>query len=294
MPQSATRDTIAYSVLSRYLPTLSHIITTASFCHIYRGAFDTSAAGGGTFSWEKKEISGSLFLAATSNPITGCEDYHLIILNRQSVNNFIWTLSSTESIEDDGEHLVLSHTSGFTPTPKAELQPGYDIDAFSCWGIWVFPNPSVGDERSRMLEAVMLCAKRAEENKKRPQPPQAQPQAPPPPAAAQAPPAPPLNTAPSALGGYSIMDQIFPQSQAQGVISAPSPSQYAPPVPVGLAGQQTFSPPYPTPQVMHQEMPVDNTGNHQGGNGGGGNGAGGDILGRLFENARQRGPVGGC
>jgi len=233
----------------------------------------TSSAG--SFSWEKKDISGSLFLAATVNTSSGREDYHLVILNRQSVNNFIWTLSSTESIEDDGEHLVLSHTSGFTPTPQSELQPGYNIDEYSCWGIWVFPNPSVLDERNKMLEAVMECAKLAEENSKHATAPQQQQQQQPSPPA-------PLDTAMGILAGYSIMDQIFPQSQ--GIVSAPSPSQYAPPPP-----SQPFSPPYPTPHVLHQEMPA-NTGIPENAVDGDG---GEDILGRLFESARQRGALGG-
>ena len=114
----------------------------------------------------------------------------------------------------------------------------------------------------------MECARRAEGNSKRP-PPQ------------PAPPVAPVNTAAETPGGYSILDQVFPQAQA--IVSAPSPSQYAPPPP-----SQTFPPPYPTPQVLHQEMPP-NTGGPQSAGGNGGV----DILGRLFEDARQRGLPGG-
>ncbi|KAA8900872.1 hypothetical protein FN846DRAFT_909088 [Sphaerosporella brunnea] len=258
MTSQATRESIAHTVLTRYLPTLTRIITTASFCHVYRGAFNTSSD---SFSWEKKDISGSLFLAATTHPVyPGEEQYHLVILNRQSVNNFIWTLDSTECIEDDGEQLILSHTSGFSPSPISE--PGYTIDEYSCWGIWVFPNPSVEDERAKMLNGVMYYAKRAEEcneawKQRKNQP---------------APPAPPPQQAQSGdvegapLGGYSILDQIFPQQQQQPlVLPQPSPTQYASPPP------PQFQPPYPNPYVQHQDMPAND-----------------DILGRLFESARQR------
>jgi hypothetical protein len=229
---SETRETIAHSVLRRYLPSLTRIMSTASFCHVYRGSF-TSSEKEESFSWEKKDISGSLFLCATSTP-SGDEDYHLVILNRQSVHNFIWTLNSTECIEDDGSQLILSHTSGYSPNPS------FTIDEFSCWGIWVFPNPSVEDERGKMLADVMYYAQQAEERKKK----KLQPPPPPPPQ-------------PPQMSGYSIMDQIFPTRQ-------PSPSQYA--------AKPEF-PPYPTPQMRHEDMPQN---------------GGGDVLGRLFESARQR------
>ena len=265
LPSADTRESLALSVLSRYLPTLTRIIATTSFCHLYRGAFSAET---GNFAWEKKELAGSSFLCASKSPPSTEEQYHLIILNRLGVTNFIWTLSSTECIEDDGNHLVFNHTSGFSPIPQ---EPGYEIDAQSCWGIWVFPNPSMADEREKMRESLMECARLAEEATKarerlqQQQQQQQQQQAPPPrPPAASATPEYEHNGG-APLGGFSIMNQVF-GPQAGGTPphypTPPPPQQYHPPV----------------QQQQQQYTPASN---------------GSDVLGRLFENARQRGPPGG-
>ncbi|KAF8544116.1 hypothetical protein BDD12DRAFT_110530 [Trichophaea hybrida] len=263
-PHADTRESLALSVLSRYLPTLTRIIATTSFCHLYRGVFTAET---GEFTWEKKDLAGSSFLcASTSSPSTE-EQYHLIILNRLGVTNFIWTLSSTECIEDDGNHLVFNHTSGYSPIPA---EPGYEIDEKSCWGIWVFPNPSMVDEREKMRESLMECARLAEETTKakerlQQQQQQQQQQAPPP--------APPITSSTpeyehnggAPLGGFSIMNQVFGPQASAGTsphYSTPPPQQHPP-----VQQQQQ--------QQQQQYTPGPN---------------GNDILGRLFENARQWGP----
>lgn len=335
MPGADSRESITLAVLSRYFPSITRIIATTSFSHLYRGAFTPTT---GEFSWEKKELAGSSFLCASyprpssspsspsslSSPADDDEEYHLIILNRLGMTNFIWTLQSTECIEDDGTYLVFNHTSGFSPLPP---EPGYEkIDDQSCWGIWVFPNPSMADEREKMRESLMECAKKAEERtraqerlkrkqlkeQRKPQPqlqpqpqpqPQSQPQSqpPPPPLRQQQqrlyrpqPPQQPPASAPTPpnyvldggapLTGYSIMSQVF-GVQADGGEGGAAAGGKAP-------LQHYFgSPPppqqyfpAPTYQLQHPQQQQAYPPPAQNGN---------DILGRLFENARMRTPHGG-
>jgi hypothetical protein len=186
MPQSATRSELATSVLIRYLPTLTRIITTASFCHLYRGAFGASQE----FAWEKKDLGGTLFLCASSTSSDdSSEQYHLIILNRLGTANFIWTLSSPDGIEENDLHLVLHATSGFCPgTPE----PGYEIDETSCYGLWVYRSDN---DHDRMRDAIMECTRLAAGQKSKSTIVQ------------------PSNGTVPVLSGYSIMNQVFPQQQ---------------------------------------------------------------------------------
>lgn len=150
---ASTRSTLAHSVLTRYLPLLTRIIATASFCHLYRGL------SGATFEWEKKPVAGSMFLVATAAP--GGEDFHIVILNRKGPTNFVWTLASAEIITCEGRHLILSNTSGFASPASDER-----IDKDSCWGIWVYDNPGALDEKELMLERMRACAAAAERRAK--------------------------------------------------------------------------------------------------------------------------------
>ena len=332
MPGADSRESITLAVLSRYFPSITRIIATTSFSHLYRGAFTPTT---GEFSWEKKELAGSSFLCASyprpsSSPSSSPsslpspaddEEYHLIILNRLGMTNFIWTLQSTECIEDDGTYLVFNHTSGFSPLPP---EPGYEkIDDQSCWGIWVFPNPSMADEREKMRESLMECAKKAEERtraqerlkrkqlkeQRRPQPPpqpqslpQPQPQSqsqPPPPLRQhqqQRPyrPQPPQQLPASAptppnyvldggapLTGYSIMSQVFGVQADGGGEGGAATGGKAPFQHYFGSSPQQQYFPAPTYQLQQQKAHPPPTQN------------GNDILGRLFENARMRTPHGG-
>jgi hypothetical protein len=222
MAPASNREVLAHSVLLRYIPDLKRIITTTSFVQVYRGSF----MPGGAFDWEKKDIAGTAFLvSSTSKTSPDREDYHIIILNRRSMNNFFWTLTSSEGIEDSEPHLLLNQNSGYSPIP---VEPGYELEDRTCYGIWMFPSPTAPDEGTRLKQEIMRCAAIAGENNRalggriaKAETPKAIAPPPPPP-----PPQPRLLTAvPSApqygnendamLPGYSIMEKVFPQQQQQ-------------------------------------------------------------------------------
>jgi len=229
MAPALNREVLAHSVLLRYIPDLKRIITTTSFVQVYRGSFMPD----GTFDWEKKDIAGTAFLvSSTSKTSPDREDYHIIILNRRSMNNFFWTLTSPEGIEDSEPHLLLNQNSGYSPIP---VEPGYELEDRTCYGIWMFPSPTAPDEGTRLKQEIMRCAAIAGENNrafeggtvgagtlKAVTPPQ-------PRHFASAAPSAQQNENIATLSGYSIMDRVFPQQQQQATAqsnpSTPLPAQ---------------------------------------------------------------------
>lgn len=136
-PQNRTSTDLNLSVLSRYLPRISHIITSASYAVLYTFSPTTS-------SWQKSGIEGSLFICALTPTTPNAKEAKLIILNRLGVDNFTFDLADPADIDyDGGEYIMLR--------PRGEGL-GY--------GLWVYAalGTSTAGDRAKIAEAVKACA----------------------------------------------------------------------------------------------------------------------------------------
>ena len=206
MPSQISSEDLARTVLARHLPHFTRIITYVSIANLYYGTRDAA----GDFTWENRNERGSMFLCATKEPTSTTEDYHIIILSRWGIGNFIFTLTSAEGLELGEEvHFVLSSECGVTTYKVDNLEP-------LCYGIIMHspPGTSVADQPTRMTKAVLECAaiKAKELAEKNP---------------VEIEKGLEVGGAPPELRGFSILDQVFPslQNAPQQVPPPPSTQQ---------------------------------------------------------------------
>ncbi|KAF8463660.1 hypothetical protein BDZ91DRAFT_682657, partial [Kalaharituber pfeilii] len=99
-PQSAAQ--INLSVLQRYSPAITSLVTTASYAVVY--VFNSTEG-----TWDRLGIEGSLFICGLngSNPSLPPNEYQVIVLNRRNLDNFIVPLTSPEDIELAEKYIIL-------------------------------------------------------------------------------------------------------------------------------------------------------------------------------------------
>jgi hypothetical protein len=100
-----TPEQINFSVIARYVPSLSKILSIAQSAYIYTLAHSTGT-------WEKTNIEGSMFVCElTPSPITGSPRHCIIVLNRKGLENLIIDSGEIEAVEISDEFLLLSFRS---------------------------------------------------------------------------------------------------------------------------------------------------------------------------------------
>ncbi|KAI5819923.1 hypothetical protein BZA77DRAFT_290157 [Pyronema omphalodes] len=185
--ETRTKTEIAISVLSRYIPGITRIVSVCSVCHLYVGQMPED----GEFQWGDKQLYGPLFLVATPptphprNPnapiLPGDEDYHLIILSRTCIKSYHWNLLSTDTVDSsDDQYIMLGVKSG------RSFLDDWELDDTMCFGLWPFKEKGEDTDerpeskqlrqkterlRQEFADTLMECVRKAEERGNRRVPP---------------------------------------------------------------------------------------------------------------------------
>jgi len=137
-----TNEELNLSVLRRYLPSVSTIVSIANYSVLY--TFVASSQ-----QWQKSEIEGTLFICALEPLASGAEEFSVVILNRRGLENFISKIKSPDHVEISDDFVYLkSETNG-------EEQ---------MYGLWIFSEPETSTAHAREINAQIIheCARRAE------------------------------------------------------------------------------------------------------------------------------------
>lgn len=138
LPPTHSNSTLNLSVLRRYLPSITNIITIAAYSVIY--IFRPSLSN-----WEKSGIEGTLFVVRLQDNNPPHKSYAIIVLNRRGLDNFVLKLRTSEEVEVTEEYVIVR-----------------DDDAI--WGLWIFEEEggSTKGSRERVGGVIMDCARRVE------------------------------------------------------------------------------------------------------------------------------------
>lgn len=139
-----TNDQLNHSVLHRYYPHISRILSIASYVVLYQFSPEAS-------SWVKLEIEGTLFICELSPADYGAKRFNAIILNRRGFENWEYELRSSEDVEVTSEYIIL----------KGDVD-GEDV----IYGLWIFAEQGTSTEMARQDNAAVIerCAREAEES----------------------------------------------------------------------------------------------------------------------------------
>ena len=165
------------SVLKRYSPQITSVVTTASYAVVY--IFNTATA-----TWDRLNIEGTLFIVAlngASPPTslvekrkrhrrpqkqrepTSPEEYQLIILNRINLDNFIIPLTGPEDVESTDKFVILrSRTRCGAIDPQ--IQEGGEMAGDQepvAYGLWVWGEiDTVAGDKERIEKIVRELSER--------------------------------------------------------------------------------------------------------------------------------------
>lgn len=159
-PQNRTPTDLNYAVLSRYLPRLHQILTTASYAHIYFWSSTSQA-------WSKANFEGSIFIVSLhpsqptpSDPAPSqTEEYLLFLLNRSGLDNFSYELRDPSYIDSEcGDIMMLRENDPHGPSPS--INGDADKDKEVVYGLFVSceANTSTADDREKLSRAMKECA----------------------------------------------------------------------------------------------------------------------------------------
>ena len=165
------------SVLKRYSPQTTSVVTTASYAVVY--IFNTA-----TVTWDRLNIEGTLFIVALNGACppsalmekrkrhrrpqkqrepTGPEEYQLIILNRRNLDNFIIPLTSPEDVESTDKFVILrSRTRCGAVDLQIQQEEGVIGDKEPItYGLWVWGEiNTVAGDRERIEKIVRELSER--------------------------------------------------------------------------------------------------------------------------------------
>jgi hypothetical protein len=139
-----TNEQLNHSVLHRYYPHVSQILSIASYTVLYQFSPEAS-------SWVKLEIEGTLFICELSPADYGAKRFNAVILNRRGFENWEYELRSSEDVEVTSEYIIL----------KGDVD-GEDV----IYGLWIFAEQGSSTELARQDNAAVIerCAREAEES----------------------------------------------------------------------------------------------------------------------------------
>ncbi|KAI9856289.1 MAG: hypothetical protein M1824_005504 [Vezdaea acicularis] len=151
-PPTRSNSEINLTVLRRYEPTISQILSIANYAVVY--VFSTESQ-----TWEKNDIEGTMFVCQLSPSEVakeeGIERYKVIILNRRGLDNFTADLTSSNDVEITDQYVILRSSSNPGNAP--------------IYGLWIFSEPppsSTAETRTRNAKIIEDCAAAAEASTK--------------------------------------------------------------------------------------------------------------------------------
>lgn len=100
-----TNTELNLSVLRRYLPTITTILSVAANAVIY--TFDSAAR-----TWDKSGVEGTLFVCARESPSPSEPRYCVFVLNRRGLENLVLGLETVKDVEVTDDLLIMALEGG--------------------------------------------------------------------------------------------------------------------------------------------------------------------------------------
>lgn len=145
-PPQRTNTELNLTVLRRYEPSITHILSIAPFAVVYTFSPDSQQ-------WEKCGIEGTLFVCQLSSAKSGRVGYNVMILNRKSLDNFTCELVSAEDVEVTEQYVILQAMGEDGVTP-------------AIYGIWIFSDAKAEGQgpstREIVAGTIQSCAMQAQ------------------------------------------------------------------------------------------------------------------------------------
>ena len=148
-PATRTNAELNFSVIRRYLPSLTSIISIAPYAVVY--LFSPTSQ-----QWEKSGTEGTLFVCQLLSTELGADRFSVIVLNRRGLSNFQVELLNEEDVQVTDEYLILR-----VHDDEAGIQHIY--------GLWIFSEPppsSTANTRAMTAQIIRECAVQAETSRK--------------------------------------------------------------------------------------------------------------------------------
>ncbi|KAK0356812.1 hypothetical protein LTR91_007552 [Friedmanniomyces endolithicus] len=138
-PQRSNTE-LNLTVLRRYVPTISQIISIAPFAVLYVFSAESQQ-------WEKCGIEGTLFVCQLEGP----GRYSAMILNRKGLENFTTELVNADDVEVTEEYVIL----------QAMSEDGAPV----IYGLWIFEDggsEGISSTRKIVAQMIVSCAMQAQ------------------------------------------------------------------------------------------------------------------------------------
>jgi len=148
-PATRTNAELNFSVIRRYLPSVTSIVSIAPYAVVY--LFSPTSQ-----QWEKSGNEGTLFVCQLSSTEPGVDRFSVIVLNRRGLSNFQVDLLNEEDVQVTDEYVILR-----VYDEEADIQPIY--------GLWIFSEPppsSTANTRVMTAQIIRDCAVQAETSRK--------------------------------------------------------------------------------------------------------------------------------
>ena len=154
VPPAQTRspEEINLTVLQRYNPAITNILSKASYAVVYTFNPSTSA-------WEKSGVEGTLFVCQLLPVQLGEARYNAIILNRRSLDNFEAQLLDDDDVEITDDYIILNVRDEGVQAEEAQ----------KVYGLWIFCEPppsSTAEARLDNANKIKECAAYAAQTRK--------------------------------------------------------------------------------------------------------------------------------
>ena len=148
-PPTHTNAELNFSVIRRYLPSVTAIISIAPYAVVY--LFSPTSQ-----QWEKSGTEGTLFVCQLSSTEAGADRFAVIVLNRRGLSNFQLDLLNEEDVQLTEEYVILR-----VYDDEAGIQ--------NIYGLWIFSEPppsSTANARAMTARIIHECAVQAEASRK--------------------------------------------------------------------------------------------------------------------------------
>ncbi|EEP79387.1 predicted protein [Uncinocarpus reesii 1704] len=159
-PPARSNEDLNITVVRRYNPSISTILSLAPFAVIYIFSATTQ-------SWEKAGIEGTLFVCQLTKGDLGEERYSVMVLNRRGMDNFEARLISGDDVEITDQYVILK-VDGFEKGREGAIRSA-DGRTSMIYGVWIFSEPapsSTAEMRTINAEMIKECAVHGGESRK--------------------------------------------------------------------------------------------------------------------------------
>ncbi|EFW23036.1 hypothetical protein D8B26_006570 [Coccidioides posadasii str. Silveira] len=158
-PPTRSNEELNVTVVRRYNPSISTILSLAQFAVVYIFSATTQT-------WEKLGIEGTLFVCQRTKGDLGEERYSVMVLNRRGMDNFEARLENGDDVEITDEYVILKVDDDKGREGAIRAANGRTS---MIYGLWIFSEPapsSTAETRTLNAQMIKECAVHGGESRK--------------------------------------------------------------------------------------------------------------------------------